>query len=149
MMMVVVDPRFIECGGVRRLDAPYQPHLHQGMKIIVNGLPGKTAKAFPGGDSDGVGVEMPAAVDRRQDGEAGRGDVHPRRAQPFLEALCIRRHGTMMALNLEFVKKKIVSGKAVCHLSQLSLVGVRSLHGAARRLIQRLPRRMPGCSIQR
>ena len=78
MMMVVADPRLIKRGGVRGFDAPHQSRRYQGMKIIINGLPGKAAQAFTRNDSNGIGVEMPAVVDRRQRRETGRGDSHPR-----------------------------------------------------------------------
>jgi hypothetical protein len=79
MMVVVADPRFIERGGVRRFDAPQQSRLQQGVKIIINGLPGKAAKAFTGNDGNGIGIEMPTAMDRRQYGETGRRNAHPHR----------------------------------------------------------------------
>jgi len=97
MVVIVADPRFVECGAVRGLDAPYQPRLQQGMQVIVHGLMGEAAQLFPGFVGDGIGAEMPAAVDRRQDRETGRGDPHPHRPQPFLERLCICEHGVIMA----------------------------------------------------
>jgi hypothetical protein len=85
VVVVVADPRFIERGGIRGFDAPYQSHFQQGMKIIINGLPGKAAQAFTGSDGNGLGVEMSAPVDRRQYGETGCRYSHPNRPQPFLE----------------------------------------------------------------
>jgi hypothetical protein len=76
MVMVIADPRFIERGGVRGFDAPHQSRLQQGVEIIVDGLPGKAAEAFAGNDRDVIGVEMPAAVNCRQNGETGRGNPH-------------------------------------------------------------------------
>lgn len=83
------------------------------MKIIINRLPGKATETFTGDNGNGIGVEMPAFIDRRQRREAGRGNSHPHRPQFFLERFHVRLHGIIMALNLEFVKKKIVSGKGV------------------------------------
>lgn len=89
MMMVVTDPCFIERGGVCGFDATYQPHFQQGMKVIINGLTGKAAEALAGNLGNGVGVEMSAAVDRRQHRETGRSDSHPHRLQLRLEHFCI------------------------------------------------------------
>ena len=79
MVVVIADPRLIEGRGVRGLDAPYQPRLQQGMQVIIHGLVGEAAQVFPGFEGDGIGAEMPAAMDRCQDRETGRGDPHPRR----------------------------------------------------------------------
>jgi len=79
MVVVVTDPRFVEGGAVRGLDTPYQSGFQQGMQVIVHGLMGETAQLFPGFEGDGIGAEMPAAMDRCQDRETGRGDPHPRR----------------------------------------------------------------------
>ncbi len=84
MVMVVADPGFIERGGVCGFDTPYQSRVQQSMKIIVHGLLGKTAEAFPGSNGDGFGVEVPSLVDRRQHRETRRCYAHPHRPQPFL-----------------------------------------------------------------
>ncbi len=89
MMMVVTDPCFIERGSVRGFDSPYQSHFQQGMKVIIDGLSGEAAEPFPGSDGDGVGVKMPAVVDRSQYRETGCGNSHPHRPQLFFEHLCI------------------------------------------------------------
>lgn len=78
VMMIVADPRFIERGGVRGFDAPHQSRLKQGMKIVINRLPGKAAEAFTCDDGNGIGVEMPAAIDRRKYCETRRSSSHPR-----------------------------------------------------------------------
>lgn len=111
MVMIIADTRFIERGGVRGLDAPHQSRFGQGVQVIVDGLLGKTAQMFPGGDGDGIGAEMTATMYRRQYGETGRGDPHPYRPQLVFEHFRMYQHGIMMTLNLDFVKKKTVSGK--------------------------------------
>ena len=85
MMMIIADPCLIERRGVCRFDAPYQSHFQQGVKVIIDGLTGEGTEAFAGGGGDIIGVEVPAAVNRREDGETGRGDPHSRRPQFILE----------------------------------------------------------------
>ncbi len=79
VMMVVADSRFVERGGVRGFDAPHQSRFKQGMKIVINRLPGKAAEAFASNDGDGICVEMSAAIDRRQNCEPWRSGSHSRR----------------------------------------------------------------------
>lgn len=71
MMVVVADPCFIKCRSVGGFDASYQSHFQQGMKVIVNGLMGKAAEAFTRNGGNGIGAEMPAAIDCLQHRETG------------------------------------------------------------------------------
>ena len=81
------------------------------MKIVINRLSGKAAEAFTGDDGNGIRIEMPAAIDRRQYGKTRRSSSHPRRPQLFLEYFRVSCHNDMIADYLDSVKKKIVSRK--------------------------------------
>ena len=81
MVMIVADPRLVECGGVGGFDAPYQSRIEQGMKVIINGLPGKTTQSLAGKGGNSIGIEMSTAVDRCQHRKARRGNPHPHRPQ--------------------------------------------------------------------
>ncbi len=113
VMMVVSDTRLKERGGVRGFNAPYQSDLHKSMEIVINGLQRKSAEALPCGDAYVFGVEMPTAMNRRENRETGSRNPHPHRPQPFLEHFRACLHGFTIALNLEYVKKRIVSGKGI------------------------------------
>ena len=111
VVVVVADPCFVERGRIGGFDAAHQSRIEQGVKIVIHGLPGKTTQALAGKGRNSVGIEMPAVVDRGQDGKPGRRDSHSHRPQFFLEHFRVRYHGMIMTSNLGFVKKKIVSRK--------------------------------------
>ncbi len=105
-MMVVADPCFVERRGACRLDAPHESDIQQGMKIVVDRLPRKAPQVLPRDDSNRIGIEMPATVDRRQNREARRGDSHFHRPQLLLERFHICQHGTIIPHSLGFIKKQ-------------------------------------------
>ena len=81
------------------------------MEIVVHGLSGKTAEAFADSDGNRIGREMPAAVDRFQNRETGRGNSQSRPPQSFLEGFPCWLARLIMAYSLDFVKKKMGSTK--------------------------------------
>ena len=60
--MIVTNPSFIQCGPPGRPDSAKHAHSHEGIEVVIDGLPRKFAPPAAGCLNNKLGISVPAFV---------------------------------------------------------------------------------------